>query len=162
MSDSELRGIVLRKLYDSRRQGMVPLPVELSSSVLTPDTVFEICRQLAEKGLIRWKPIEGQGGGGYLRTGMAQITAFGIDVIEGNATSPISVSIDRSVTISSSSNVQVGEGNFQNVRFSAEKIALAIDQANASVLEKEKAKSLLKSFLENPIISTIISNWIPK
>lgn len=65
-----------------------------------------ICDQLSQVGLVEWKGLIGNA------TGMAKITAHGIDVIEGTAKAPIAVSIDaRHISISSSANVQVGDGN---------------------------------------------------
>jgi ABC-type transport system substrate-binding protein len=75
--------------------------------------------------------------------GFARITSRGIDVIEGNATSPFAINI-----VHSSSNVQIGEGNAQSFTFSGEKIVGAINNSNATTTEQEKAKSLWQSVLD--------------
>jgi hypothetical protein len=53
---------------------------------------------------------------GGVVAGMGAITGRGVDVIEGTTKPPISITIhDRSVKISGSSGVIVGNGNTQNV-----------------------------------------------
>jgi hypothetical protein len=157
MKDADLRGIVLRKLYEVRREGMTGLPVD--DGLLTPATSFDICRQLAQQSLIEFRAIEGIGG---FRDGMVHITAYGVDVVEGTTRAPIAINIDQSVSVHSSQNVQIGKSNVQGIQIDAERLAVAIDNAEASLQEKAEAKSLLKKLLENPIVSKIIASWFPK
>jgi hypothetical protein len=89
---------------------------------------------------------------------MAHITGLGVDVVEGNVRSPIAITIDRRVTGSGSSHVQVGDGNVQDIHMTADKIVAAINSSTASEAEKEKAKSLLQRVLENPLLSTV-TGW---
>jgi len=55
--------------------------------------VGTICRNLADAGLIEWKPLRGAQEG--LIVGMARITGSGVDVIEGRASPSISVVLAR-------------------------------------------------------------------
>jgi hypothetical protein len=95
MRDSELRGRLLKRFYDSRHnaEGWVPTSdMELAGEgVLDRQIIGGICRQLADAGLIKWKPLTGAQGG--LIVGMAQITGLGIDVIDGKMHSPIAIDL---------------------------------------------------------------------
>lgn len=109
MKDFELRAIVLEKFYQERRKvskiwGEAGLPQSMS-----PDDFFDICSQLAEHGLISWKPMRD---GLHIKGGVGKITASGIDVIEGKAKAPIAIVFDqRIISITDSDNVQVGNSN---------------------------------------------------
>jgi hypothetical protein len=94
MKDSELRGKLLKVFYDRRHnaQGWVPTSDIDVSGADTADRqmIGGVCRQLEDANLIRWKPLLGAQEGFVI--GMAQITAFGVDIVEGAAPSPISIS----------------------------------------------------------------------
>ena len=89
--------------------------------------------------------------------GRGRISAAGVDVIEGSAKPPISITLDQShhVSIQNSSNVQVGNSNVQEISNHIGKIITAIDHSNATESEKAEAKSLLKKFLEHPLVTSI-------
>lgn len=150
MKDNELRGIILQKFYDVRHETD---DVNLGNLAgwfpeIEPNVIFNICEQLVENGFITWMPIYGN-----LRTfRLGKITSEGIDVIEGNKAPPISIHVNNS------QNVQIGEQNIQNVNFDIGKLIAAVDHSNASDSEKQKAKSILQSLLENPIIQAVWRN----
>jgi hypothetical protein len=160
MKDNELRGLILQKYYEKRRDGWIqwqdpdfedlPKTVEFDAVDL-----FRACDQLGEHGLIEWKPLHD--GKGQTSGGAGKISAFGVDVIEGNVQPPISIMLDQSqnVSVSSSSNVQIGNANIQNVSVHVEKLIEAIENSSASPKEKTDAKSLLKKFLEHPLVTSI-------
>ena len=110
MKDGELRGFVLEKFYEIRNQ-----PHEFVDPFRLPDLdsidpilLFNICGQLGEYGLLRWKPIRTMTSFG----GMGHISAKGVDIVEGTARSPITVILhDQRISISQSSNVQIGNSN---------------------------------------------------
>lgn len=160
MKDNELRGLILRKYYDKRREGWFQWSDEDFKDL--PDTVefdavdlFRVCDQLGEHGLIEWNGV--QGGGGQTIGGAGKISAYGVDVIEGHAKSPISVVFDQSryISVSESSNVQIGDSNIQDVAVYLEKLITAIDDSSGTSAQKEEAKSLLKKFLEHPLVVSI-------
>jgi hypothetical protein len=160
MKDYELRGIVLQKYYDKRRQDLFQWSDEditsftkIDDSIKLED-VYRICDQLAEYGLISWKPIRMRG---TTAGGMGKISAMGTDVIEGVSKSPIEIKIDQShnISVHSSSNVQIGNANVQDLSTHIGKIISAIDGSNATEGEKREAKSLLKAFLEHPLVTSI-------
>lgn len=62
-------------------------------------------------------------GGGYGR-----ITAFGIDVIEDEATPPFAINLyDHSISVHGSSNVQIGDSNTISANIDFAKVMSAID-----------------------------------
>jgi hypothetical protein len=149
IKDADRRAVLLRKFYDARHTTeWAPLPVEPSASREDQIIAANICRQLAQSGLIEWNGL-----GGDPAEGNGRITSRGIDVVEGNATAPIAITIDsRQYSISDSQNVQIGKGNAQGVTLNAEKIVAAINSWTATAQEKEEAKSLLQSVLDNPLL----------
>ncbi|MFL6519186.1 MAG: hypothetical protein ACJ8NS_03120 [Chthoniobacterales bacterium] len=88
MKDSDLRNIVLQKFYDKRRdvpQRWCPYPDDFKdlppgSPDFTMADVYRVCEQLAEQGLVDWKPT---GLHGHVVRGDGKITAAGVDHIEG-------------------------------------------------------------------------------
>jgi hypothetical protein len=98
MTDAELRGRLLSIFYDRRHnsQGWVPTSdIDLGGQV-SHQVIGTICRELADSGLIRWKPLMGAGEG--LIIGMAQINGYGVDVVEGFASAKIAVVFPKAPT----------------------------------------------------------------
>jgi hypothetical protein len=160
MKDNELRGLILRKYYNKRREGLfqwsdddfkdLPETVEFDAVDL-----FRVCDQLGEHGLIEWEGL--QDGQGQTIGGIGKISAYGVDVIEGHAKPPISVMIDQShhISVTESSNVQIGSSNVQDIAVHFEKLVAAINDSSAPSAQKEEAKSLLKKFLEHPLVISV-------
>jgi hypothetical protein len=160
MKDTELRGLILRKYYDLRGEDLFQWTDEHFKDLPQPwgfdaKDLFRICDQLAEEKLIEWHPALDNMG----RTigGLGKISAYGVDVIEGEKAPPISITFDHSqhVSVLNSTGVQIGDSNVQGV--SIDKIIIAIDRSNAVEAQKEEAKSLLKKFLEHPLVVSIAS-----
>jgi hypothetical protein len=154
--DSDWRARVLRALYDTRHQiDWRPMPTadETLSSEETK-ILLNICRQLAEGGLIEWKSVAGG------QFGMARITSQGIDVIEGNVASPIALTVDaRRISVTGSANVQIGDGDnilhardaditpgdFARLRESLEKLGIdspAIEELRSAIDEQSGGASM--------------------
>lgn len=150
MKDNELRGIILQKFYDVRHETDAVNLFDLAGwfPQIDPNVIFNICEQLRESGLIKWQALRGNNN----MFGRGKITSEGVDVIEGNKAPPISIHVNNS------QNVQIGEQNIQNVNFDIGKLITAVDHSNASDSEKQKAKSILQSLLENPIIQAVWRN----
>lgn len=88
MTDGKLRGIVLKKFYDLRNQPGMLNAVELPElQAIEPDQyrLHRICEQLTERGLIKAISLNTLTSFGS----MGNITALGVDVIEGNDRTPI-------------------------------------------------------------------------
>ena len=160
MKDTELRGIVLMKYYEKRRGSMfMPEPASFDIEISLED-ILAISDQLGEHGLINWKSIIALGG---VQHGMGKISALGIDVAEGEATPDIKIEFvqNKSINISDSSNVIVGDHNKQNISHHIKEIIHAIDTSHASPEDKAEAKSLLRKFVEHPLVTTVAGAVIP-
>jgi hypothetical protein len=162
MKDADWRGLVLKALYDVRHDpqsgGALLIPDSLNLPGVEMDgqnkaIVANIAEQLKDHRYITWSEHHGAH-----RQGRARITAFGVDVIEGTKQSEITITIDQSTNIQHSQHVQIGKGNIQDVG-DIRKLNMAIDEAMASMQEKEEAKSLLKRVLENPLLKGIIKKF---
>ena len=106
MRDNELRGLILEALYNQRRKDLVNLDQELGALPVPHGATESILRQLVKKGLLE-RPIQPLNG-----LGNARITAYGIDVVQGTTSPPVSIVLHQRITVQ---DVQVGEGNIQNV-----------------------------------------------
>ena len=157
MKDSEARGLVLRRLYDLRHVKQYADPSDFTSTSLEQNVVPNIVEQLTQQGLVDWNPLRAHGG---YATFMARITAFGVDVVEGTQRSPISITIDSSVNVHGSQNVQIGQGNVQTVTMDIGKMISAVDGSNATVTEKSEAKSLLQKIAGNKLVQEIVSKYL--
>ena len=104
MRDSELRGVILEALYNQHRKDLVNLDQELGGLPVPHSATESILRQLVKKGLVE-RPIQSLNG-----LGNARITTYGIDVVEGTTSPPVSIVLHQRTV----QDVQVGEGN-QNV-----------------------------------------------
>ena len=120
MRDSELRGLILEALYNQHRKDLVNLDQELGGLPVPHSATESILRQLVKKGLVE-RPIQSLNG-----LGNARITAYGIDVVEGTTSPPVSIVLHQRITVQ---DVQVGEGN-QTV--SDTKLDVPMDQSDAS------------------------------
>jgi hypothetical protein len=100
MNDSEARGVILKRLYDIRHEVTRAQFHHFDDLHLELNILANILEQLAQKNLIDWTPHRSSSTGN-IDTFMARINASGVDVVEGTALSPISITIDRSVATQS-------------------------------------------------------------
>jgi hypothetical protein len=105
MRDNDLRGLILEALYNQRRKDLVNLDDEVGGLPVPHSATESILRQLVKKGLVE-RPIQSLNG-----LGNARITAYGIDVVEGTTSPPVSIVLHQRITVQDG---QVGEGNIQN------------------------------------------------
>jgi hypothetical protein len=159
MKDSEARGLVLRRLYDIRHESDGADARDLEGVLpIDPKILPNILDQLAQQNLVTWKPLR-SGMGAYLAF-MARITAFGVNVIEGTAAAPITITVDSSVNVQGSQNVQIGHGNVQTVTMDIGKMINAVDGSDASASEKAEAKSLLKQIGESKLVQEMLRKFL--
>jgi hypothetical protein len=157
MKDSEARGLVLKRLYDIRREVEYADAKDFEGIPIEPKVIPNIVEQLAQQKLVTWNPLKLHGGYAAL---MAKITVFGSDVIEGNIESPITITVDSSVNVHGSQNVQVGgQGNVQTVTMDIDKMISAVD-GSSDVTEKAEAKSLLQKIAGNKLVQEIIRKYL--
>jgi len=58
------------------------------------------------------------------------------------------------------SNVQVGDGNIQNIVNSIEQLVEEIDNSKSTPEQKEEAKGLLKTFISNPTVAAVLGGAV--
>lgn len=58
------------------------------------------------------------------------------------------------------SNVQVGDGNIQNIVNSFEQLVQEIESSNSTQPQKEEAKGLLKSLISNPTVASVLGGAV--
>jgi hypothetical protein len=164
MKDGELRGIVLEKFYELRNQQPSLINVLVLPEIVSLDPnvnrLVNVCEQLGEYGLIHWESMNTTTTVG----GMGKITARGVDVVEGTVLAPITVALhDHSISVSQSSNVQIGDSNIQGVeRLRIDKLIAAIDHSEASFTEKAEAKSLLERLAGGPLWTVLSAVFLGK
>jgi hypothetical protein len=120
MRDSELRGLILEALYNQRRKDLVNLDQELGELPVLQGATESILRQLVKKGLLE-RPIQPLNG-----LGTGRITAYGIDVVQGTTSPPLSILLHQRIMVQ---DIQVGDGNIPNI--SDTKLDVPMDHSEA-------------------------------
>lgn len=154
MKDTQLRGIILAKYYERRRgQIFTPKPEDFEPPIEIED-ILAISDQLGQHGLIEWKVLKSFGG---IAAGLGKISAFGIDVVEGEATPDIKVEFVQSKTIyvTGSSNIMVGDHNQMSVTQHIAELARVIDNSTGTPEQKAEAKGLLRRLVEHPLVASV-------
>ncbi len=159
MKDIEARGIVLQFLYEHRRGNFYP---EREISPLFQEVgrneFYRICEQLIECRLVEWdaSQVPSKSGGYEWSAHAIKITAAGVDVVESDGrNSPIPVTI-QTFNFPNSQGVQIGNSNSQSLSVSINQVLRSIDDASATEKEKEEARGRLRSFLEHPLVTTLV------
>ncbi|MGA8572592.1 MAG: hypothetical protein ACLP7A_03835 [Desulfobaccales bacterium] len=139
MKDNELRGVILEKFYEKRRDRFfAPIPKDFDPPIASED-LYRISDQLGQHSLIKFDPINGMEG----IIAVGRITAYGVDIVEGAGSgSPISIVITQNIFN-------------QSFMFDIEQIILKINDIDASPEDKIEAKSRLKAFIEHPLVTSI-------
>ena len=97
MKDSVVRGCLLQLLYERRSEGSIPFG-QGEQAVPPPGGIsrrdwLRALAQLSEYYLIDLTPLKDHSGVGLL-SGFAKINDFGVKVLEGGVTPPISIPIE--------------------------------------------------------------------
>jgi F0F1-type ATP synthase epsilon subunit len=162
MKDSVVRGCLLQLLYEHRSEGLLPFG-HAEQAVLPPAGInrrdwLRAVAQLSEYCLIDWTPLEDKSGMGLL-SGFAKINDLGVKVLEARVEPPIPVSIDKSRRRSVSKRKQTSSekrSQQQAITEALEKVITAVNQADVSEQEKNKAKSLLRKLLGSKAASKVM------
>jgi hypothetical protein len=154
MTEGELRGLLLEKYYQRRKERLIGLVPSDFDGKLNEHDILNTAGQLADHGLIHWRPNMGHGGVGG---GMGTITAAGVDAVEGRATAPMDIrfSHDRNLQAPVSPQVARHDDTRQSVTLAIERLARAIEQADANAANKRAAILLLRAFQEHPLLRII-------
>jgi hypothetical protein len=152
LTDTELRGLVLKAFYDRRKSRNPVMPSsEWINHETTIDELGRICKQLGEHKLIAWTPFIGFGG-------IGEITAHGIDVVEGQVRVDIPIQLIRNYTanITGSTNVIVGDNNRQDLGTAFELLLHAVDSYQGSDAEKEESRGLINQLAKSPVFAQVV------
>jgi len=154
MKDSVVRGRVLQLLYERRGEGFLPFGAA-ERAVPAPEGInnrdwLQALAQLAEYGLIDWKPIEDKSGMGLLG-GFARMNEFGMHVLNSSAASPIRITFDesRGAGVGGPQEIKMPGAEMQALKDAFEQVILAIGQTSISEGEKKEARSLLLKLLQS-------------
>ncbi len=160
MKDSFVRGCLLQLLYERRSEGSIPFG-QGEQAVPPPGGInrrdwLRALAQLSEYHLIDWTPLEDQSGMGLL-SGFAKINDFGVKLLEGDVTPPISIFIDKSRrTTAPRRQTPTAEQQQQVIMDALEKVITAINQADVSEQEKNEAKTLLRKLLASKAAASVL------
>src|SRR5439155_12165215 len=163
MKASVVRGRLLQLLYERRDEGSIPFG-RLEQAVSPPGGIsrrdwLRAVAQLSEYGLIDWTSLEDKSGMGQL-SGFAKINDFGVQAVEGGVAPPIRISIDESprTTVPKQRKAPVATSTSQQRKITQalEKVIAAIDQADLSEKEKNKAKSSLRKLLSSKAAAKVL------
>ena len=154
MKDSVVRGRVLQLLHERRGEGFLPFGAA-ERAVPAPEGInhrdwLQALAQLAEYGLIDWKPIEDKSGMGLLG-GFARMNEFGIHVLSSGAASPIRITFDESrrAVVGVPPEIKMPGEEVQTLKDAFEQIILAIEQTSISEGERKEARLLLLKLLQS-------------
>ena len=150
MKDTDLRGIMLQQFYERRREGYIGFGATGVALLRIPTGVdpldaLRVCAQLGEHGLLEWSGSADED----FAYGAGKISATGVDVAEGEASSPISIHLDQSrhehhVTVTSSTGVQVAGDNADQHQTVTHHVEQLIREIDASPATDEEKKELLE------------------
>src|SRR5438093_1189471 len=164
MKDSVVRGCLLQLLYERRSEGFIPFG-QAEQAVLPPGGInhrdwLRALAQLSEYHLIDWTPLEDKSGMGLL-SGFAKINDFGVEVLEGDVSAPLRISIDESrrSTVSKREQAPIAGRTPQQqmITEALEKVIAAINQADVSEQQRNEAKSLLRKLLGSTAAASVLA-----
>jgi hypothetical protein len=153
MKDSVVRGRVLQLLHERRGEDFLPFGAA-ERAVPAPEGInnrdwLRALAQLAEYGLIDWKPIEDKSGMGLLG-GFARMNELGMQVLKSSAASPIRITFDeRRAVVGDPQEIKMPGAEAQALKDAFEHIILAIERTGISEREKKEARSLLLKLLQS-------------
>jgi len=159
MKDTQLRGIILAKFYE-RRRGQIFMPKSEDFDPPIPiEDILAISEQLGQHKLIDFQPLKYIGG---IFIGLGKISAYGIDVVEGEATPDIKVELvhNKTVNVTGSSNVVVGDHNQMSITQHIAELARVIDNSSGTPEQKAEAKGLLGRLVEHPLVAAAVSGAV--
>ncbi len=151
MKDSVVRARVLLILDQRRGEDFLPFGAA-EQAVTPPQGINEgdwlrALAQLAEYGLIDWRPVEDKRGGGRMG-GFARINDLGTRVLNRTENAPINIALDEAFRSRQLQPLQATPAQ-QEIAEALEKVISAIADAQASGEEKANALSLVWKLLES-------------
>lgn len=155
MTDIQLRGVILRKLYEQRGDHNYQLDAGDFTPKITKKELIRICEQLLQHRLVDAKIIPMLSG--EMLMPVCKISARGVDVVETGTSPDLTIDLmsSQQINITGSHNI-IGNNNQQTVQNSVQELVSVINSSIATPEEKAEAKGLLKKFLEHPLLSSVV------
>src|SRR5579863_572993 len=152
MTESERRGLLLEKYYQRRKERLIGLVPSDFDDKLDERDIQSTAGQLADHGLIHWRPNRGHDGIGG---GMGAITPAGVAVVESKLAAPVDIhwSQDRGPNLP----VQPGAG----VAAAIERLLQAIEHSGASAADRQAAIALLQALQQHPLLRRLLQGDAP-
>lgn len=147
MTDSELRGLLLEKYYQRRKERLIGLAPADFDGKLDERDIQSIAGQLADHGLIHWRPNRGHDGIGG---GMGAITPAGVDVVESKVAAPVDIHWSRD------RGPQLPAETKPAVALAIGLLLQAIERSDASAAERQGAIALLHEFQQHPLLRSML------
>jgi hypothetical protein len=147
MTDSELRGLLLEKYYQRRKERLIGLAPADFDGKLNERDIQSIAGQLADHGLIHWRPNRGHDGIGG---GMGAITPAGVDVVESKVASPVDIHWSQH------RGPQLPAETKPAVAVAIGLLLQAIERSDASAAERQAARALLHEFQQHPLLRRML------
>src|SRR5205823_14912638 len=163
MEDSVVRGCLWQLRYERQAEGTISFG-EGEDSVPPPGGInhrdwLRAVAQLSEYHLIDWTPLEDKSGMGLL-SGFAKINDFGVEVLEGDVSAPLRISIDESrrSTVSKREQAPIAGRTPQQqmITEALERASAAINQADVSEQQRKQAKSWLRKLLGSKAAASVL------
>jgi hypothetical protein len=154
MTDDELRGRLLEKYYQRRKERLIGLVPSDFDGQLDEQDILNIAGQLADHGLIHWRPNRGVGGIGG---GMGTISEVGVDVVESRVPAPIEIhwSGDHGLHAPACAGELPAAATSTSVSVAIALLAQAVNNCDAGAAQKQAATLLLRAFQEHPLVCNI-------
>jgi hypothetical protein len=152
MTDSQLRGLLLEKYYQRRKERLIGLVPSDFEGKLNERQIQNIAGQLADHGLIHWRPNRGHDGIGG---GMGAITPAGVDVVESKVAAPVDIhwSQDRAPQLPAEAKPAVASALAQLLQ--------AIERSGASAADRQAAIALLLAFQQHALVCSLLKAEAP-
>ena len=143
-ADAELRGLVLKFLYDLHSKSEWVNWDNLHELSLPQQEIGRYLKELHELGLAEGKFVTRDNEYSDVQ---ARVRARGADAIENSDNRPSAIIIN-----------QAGHG-LQHMVLDIEKLNAAIDDSSAIIDEKAEAKSLLQGLNQNKLLTELLQKW---
>src|ERR1700683_4473931 len=147
MTDSELRGLLLEKYYQRRKERLIGLVPADFNGKLNERDIQSIAGQLADHGLIHWRPNRGHDGVGG---GMGAITPAGVDVVETKVAAP------GDIHWAQECGPQFAAEAKPAVPAAIALLLQAIEHSGASLADRQAAIALLQAFQQDPRLCSLL------
>jgi hypothetical protein len=162
MTDQEARGLILTRIYELRNSPPHRILDELKKlgfdDVVLSRHLVGLKDEHYIDGDFHWPSTTSRR---YIDAAMITITPKGSRAIENpESENPArQVVMGHNITIHSSQNFQIGDHNTQSTTIEIDKLNVAIDNSQATIAEKEKAKSAIRTLLESRLAVAILASF---